>query len=128
MNVEFVSICWDECDGCKGEENQPMENKRRGKEIARKNVWLFAYYLQFLEDRIKGVCSTKKARSCLDIQKPKADLDISTLSDCDSIERRTINVIEVADRRRYTCCEYDSDGLVKDAGQNITFSTFGLPR
>ena len=45
------------------------------------------------------------------------------LFDCDSIKRRTVNVIEIADRRRYTCCEYDGDGLVGDAGQNVTFST-----
>ena len=36
MNIEFVSVCWDECDGCKGEENQPLESKRRGKEVAKK--------------------------------------------------------------------------------------------
>ena len=54
---------------------------------------------------------------------PKADLDISTLFECASRKRRTVNVVEIADRRRYTCCEHDGDGLVRDAGQNITFST-----
>ena len=54
---------------------------------------------------------------------PKADLDISMLFDCDSMKPRTVNVIEIANRRRYTCCEHDGDGLVGDAGQNVTFST-----
>ena len=54
---------------------------------------------------------------------PKADLDISMLFDCVSIKRRTVNVVEIADRRRYTCCKHDDDGLVGNAGQNVTFST-----
>ena len=54
---------------------------------------------------------------------PKADLDISMFFDCDSIKRRTVNVVEVPNRRQYTCCDHDGNGLVGDAGQTVTFST-----